>query len=369
MIAGDLKTSSRVKFGATCMKSTLSARYLTEDLYGRWDRLLAGSPQGSIYSTPEYLDVLCTAAGGNFKILGVSRGDELVGGTALYEAPSMFGTAVSNRLLLYYNTLVLEESTTRYPSQRAAQELEILTLLEQQLSATGYARLQLHNRWPLFDLRPFIAGGWDVRPSYTYIAHVDDLQRLWECVDKNFRRLIRRCEEQGVTVTDDDDFASFYRLHYQTHLRKGSPLYLPREAFRVYVERLKALRLCRLFHARLADGRVAATQLVLLGNFPVTHSVCAGAEPEFQNLGTTPCLRWKVFEHLAKSGYRANDLTDAALNPVTRFKSQLGAELTMNLVLSRPDKRLYKIGQDISRLYHRAGSYLRRKRTQKAAQD
>lgn len=350
------------------MKSTLTAQYLTEEMYGSWNRLLAGSPQGSIYSTPEYLDVLCAVAGGRFKILGVLRGDELVAGTALYEAPSMFGTAVSNRLLLYYNTLILAESTSRYPSQRAAQELEILSLLEQHLAATTYARLRLHNRWPLFDLRPFLATGWDVRPSYTYIAHFADLKALWECVDKNFRRLIRRCEAQEVTVTDDDDFDSFYRLHYQTHLRKGSPLYLPRAAFQSYIERLKALGLCRLYHARLADGRVAATQLVLLGNFPVTHSVCAGAEPEFQNLGTTPYLRWKVFENLAELGYRANDLTDAALNPVTRFKSQLGAELTMNLVLSRRDKRLYKISQDLSRFYHRAGSYLRRKRAQQTPQ-
>ncbi len=78
----------------------------------------------------------------------------------------------------------------------------------------------------------------------------------------------------------------------------------------------------------MPDGRAAATQLVLLGDHPVTHSVCAGAEPEWQKLGTTPYLRWKVFEQLAELGYAADDLTDAALNPVTRFKSQLGAELT-----------------------------------------
>jgi len=362
------QTRSYVKSEIPRIKGQLSARYLPEESYRLWDRLVHDSPQGSIYSTPEYLDILCTVAGGRFKILGILRGDELVGGVALYETPSLFGTGVTNRLLLYYNGLVLAAGKSQYPSQRTAQELEILSLLEKTLAGAGYARLRLHNRWPLYDLRPFIAAGWEVRPTYTYIAHFENLAALWERVDKNFRRLIRRCETQGVIITDDDDFASFYRLHHQTHVRKGSPLYLPRDAFRRYVESLKAQGLCRLYHARLPEGRAAATQLVLLGGFSVTHSVCAGAEPEFQNLGTTPYLRWKVFEQLAKMGYRANDLTDAALNPVTHFKSQLGAELTMNLVVSRPDRRIYKTSQDMYRLYHRIGSYLHRKQVGKARQ-
>jgi hypothetical protein len=116
-----------------------------------------------------------------------------------------------------------------------------------------------------------------------------------------------------------------------------------------------------LYQARLPDGRVAATQLVLLGTHPVTHTVCAGAEPQWQKLGTTPYLRWKVFEDLAEAGYAGNDLTDAALNPVTRFKSQLGTELTMNLVVSRPDKWLYNYGRDLTRLIRRVNMYVRRR--------
>jgi len=36
---------------------------------------------------------------------------------------------------------------------------------------------------------------------------------------------------------------------------------------------------------------------------------------------------------LAALGYDGIDLTDAALNPVTHFKSQLGGELVLNLVV------------------------------------
>ena len=35
-------------------------------------------------------------------------------------------------------------------------------------------------------------------------------------------------------------------------------------------------------------------------------------------------------------GYVANDLTDAALNPVAHFKSQLGGDLELCLILEKP---------------------------------
>lgn len=81
-----------------------------------------------------------------------------------------------------------------------------------------------------------------------------------------------------------------------------------------------------------------ASQLVLLGSHPVCHTVSAGTDSEFMKSGVSAFLRWKSFERLAELGYKANDLTDAALNPVTHFKSQFGGDLHLNLVLTKPDR-------------------------------
>jgi hypothetical protein len=153
-------------------------------------------------------------------------------------------------------------------------------------------------------------------------------------VEGNFRRLIRRCDREGFRLVEDEDFDRFFELHLETRDRKGTSLYLPREDFRVYFTRLRDAGLARLYHARTADGTSAAAQLVLLGH-PVTHSVCAGADPRWLRSGASVFLRWQVCEALAAEGYEANDLTDAALNPVSRFKSQLGAELQLCLVANR----------------------------------
>ena len=157
--------------------------------------------------------------------------------------------------------------------------------------------------------------------------------------------MVARCKEQGLTVTADDDFDAFHRLHVQTHDRKRAPVYLPRDAFRVFIDQLRAKQLCRLYHARLPDGRVVASQLVLLGPHPVSHSVCAASDAEFLTLGASAFLRWQVFEDLARAGYQANDLTDAALNPVTHFKSQLGGDLALSLMVARPASVSWRIGE------------------------
>ncbi len=338
------------------MKNGVRTGYLSEQEYDAWNRMVLQSPQGSIYSLPEYLDILCSVAGGQFRLLSCFKGDEIVGGIALYETERRFGKLVSNRLLLYYNGIVLKAQNSSYPSQRTSKDIEIMSALESELSSCDYSRIVLHNRSPLNDIRPFLSKGWEAWPSYTYVVPVSDYDATWARVEQNQKRLVKRCESNGVVLSEDDDFDSFYRMHVETHKRKGAPLYLPRDAFRTYFEKLSSLGMCRLFHARMPDGRSIAAQLVLMCGHPVTHTVTAAADGEYLKLGSTPFLRVKVFERLAALGYEANDLTDADLNPVTRFKSQLGGDLEMTLVLRKTYSVGLRVQESLSRSYFRARS-------------
>jgi Acetyltransferase (GNAT) domain len=318
------------------VKSGLSTRILSESDFASWNGLVARSPDGSIYSTPEYLDALCEAAGGTFRILAAEKGNELLGGIALWEQRSDTKVFVTTRLLLYYNGFVLRPYETRYPSQRTARHVEILESLAEGLAGLGYDRIRLRCRSPLADVRALLAKGWSARPQYTYVVPLTDLDALRQRMDQNLRRLVDRCTEQGLSVTEDDDFESFFRLHSQIHDRKGAKLYLPHDAFEGYFRKLKERGLARLFHARLPGGASISTQLVLVGAHPVSHTVSAAADAEHLKLGATAFLRWSVFRRLSELGSVANDLTDAALNPVTHFKAQLGGDLQMCLALESP---------------------------------
>jgi hypothetical protein len=87
--------------------------------------------------------------------------------------------------------------------------------------------------------------------------------------------------------------------------------------------------------------------------------------------GAAAFLRWKVFEWLASRGYTKNDLTDAELNSVTHFKSQLGGDLVMNFVLQRPDNMMFRAHDALFRFAgatkRQATTLLRQRKTVPAA--
>jgi len=330
------------------MTAEYTVKYLSENEFEQWDSFVVSSPDGSIYNMAQYLDVFCDVTSAQFKILAVLKNDDIFGGIALYERRSRLGTFVSPRLFLYYNGFVLKDFETHYPSKRTGRQIEVMSLLEKHLSKNKYARLLLNNRSTINDVRLFKQRGWNIDLNYTYVAPITDLKLLWDRTEQNLRRLINRCAKQDVTFTKDDDFESFFRMHMGIHQRKGVSLYLPYDQFKLYFERLSSQGLCQLYFARLrGGGQPIASQLVLLGSHPVTHTVCAGADADYLKMGVNPFLRWKVFEDLAHQGYTGNDLTDAALNPVTHFKSQLGANLEVCFLLKKQDSLSFQVRERI----------------------
>lgn len=293
---------------------------------------------------PAYLEALCDAAGGTYRILCAEHDGRITGGIALFEQTSRLGTIVSPRLLLRYNGILLADGAGS-PAQRTAAQLHTLAALEEALAKLAYPRLQFRCRSTLTDLRVFAERGWSLQPSWTYVVELADLAAAWSRMHKDQRRLVQRCTEHGLQMTASEDFDVFHDLHVQTHRRKGAPLYLPHDRFRGFVETLQRNGLARLFHARLPSGRIVASQLVLTGPHPVTHTVAAATDAEALRSGVSAFLRWKVFEFLAGAGYRANDLTGAGLDSVTRFKGQLGGELALCLRVSRPDRLGFRAGE------------------------
>lgn len=346
------------------MSAAIETAELSAQDYPAWERFVAAAPGGSVYAMPSYLEVLSSVTDGQVRVVAAQRGGEILGGIALYERQSPAGTYVAPRLLLYYNGLVLAAPRSTYPSQSTSLYLKIVAALDDWLAEQDYAHVTLKSRGDITDVRPFEARHWSIGTAYSYEVSCVDLETAFGRMESNYRRLVNRCERDGIALVSDDDFDTFFRLHHEVSQRKDAPLYLPRADFRTYFQRLRDRDLCRLYHARLPDGTAAASQLVLLGPHPVTHTVAAGASAEHLRSGAAVFLRWKAIEALAGDGYLGNDLTDAALNDVTRFKSQLGGDLRLSFVLTRPPSTRWRrrewATETIDSAKHVAGNIARR---------
>ena len=164
-------------------------RELGEGDLDAWRAVLARSPQGGVYGLPEYLAALCEATGARLPDHRLFLNDELVCGAPLYERRERAGTVVTNRTLLYYNSIVLDLPPRKFHSDLTAQMQSVLAALERSLSGRGYAHVSLHNHASLTDLRPFLARGRDPSLSYTYVVSLADMAEQWERVDQNLKRL------------------------------------------------------------------------------------------------------------------------------------------------------------------------------------
>jgi len=337
---------------------TPEVRLLKAAEHEAWDSFVYTTSNGSICSTSAYLDALCTATGDSYRIAAIERDGSLLAGVALFDHHTRWGRASGPRLLLPYNGLVYSTGDSTYPSKNESLEIKLQSALAEFLEEEKYARLLVKCRSPITDVRVFMDRGWQITPTFTYIAEIEDLEQLWSRVDRNLKRLIKRCRGEQFSFTDDDDFDSFYALHSQVHQQKGAPLYLEPEPFREFFSTLHSKGLARLFHARNGAGKAVASQIVLTGHHSLSHTVAAGSDSEYAASGVNAYLRWSALEQLSKEGFKENDLTDASLNSVSRFKSQLGGSLTMSFALGRPPSSAYRIGSRLENIARKMKSVL-----------
>ena len=61
------------------MGKKIEVKYLSASEFELWSDFVEKSPDGSIYSAAEYLDILCEATGGHYKILAAFQGNDRPG--------------------------------------------------------------------------------------------------------------------------------------------------------------------------------------------------------------------------------------------------------------------------------------------------
>jgi hypothetical protein len=152
----------------------LEVEILGEEHYGAWDDFVAGQEHtGSIYSTAQYLDILCRAAGGSFSG-GNCGGDSFVAGLALYRRRAHGHEVISQRWLLSYNGPVLLDALLTATSSHS-RGFQVLDALCRFLGRQKVAGVTLHCRGANQDFRPFLIRGWRVSPAYTIVVPTADV--------------------------------------------------------------------------------------------------------------------------------------------------------------------------------------------------
>jgi len=308
--------------------SKLRTDFLTENNFHLWDEFIDSSAQGSIYSKSFWVESISKLTNTQFKILAVLSGQDILGGIVIYIKKNPLGKMVKCPPLTPYNSIILKDPVTKYPSKITSKNLEITKTIINTLENSNYASIEIKNSPSLTDNRAFIWKNWDLNVSYTYKVPLFDIDNLKEIIGSNVRKQIKKCEKTGIHVITDfknNDFQSMYGV--LTSKEKNFPRSIEEDKFKNFLEGLKNKNCYRIYTANLKNGEIISVRIALFTKHCVAHDWVAGTNPEYLQSGVTPFLLWKIIEDLSQKKYKYFDLNGANSETVAKFKSEFGGKL------------------------------------------
>lgn len=169
-------------------------RELTESERPRWDELVRRSPDGTLFHTTVWHELV----GREPELYGLFEGGRLVAGAGVVPG-RRFGLRIgTNGALTPYGGVVIEEKSGKRETRISGRK----RLMERMARGLKDRFTGLSLRLPpaIRDVQPFLWEGFGVEVRYTYVAEVGDVEGAWSRLASQRRRNVRKAREKGFTV-------------------------------------------------------------------------------------------------------------------------------------------------------------------------
>jgi hypothetical protein len=315
---------------------------LTEDKFGLWQDFAATSPQNTIFNSVAWLRLISSVKQAGFQIIGVFRGQELIGGCALYIENSIEGRIARFAPLSQYGGVLLSEEPSDYLHKKQRHNQQVLCALISYIEA-NFDYADLINHPSLVDVRPFIWNGWKVDIRYT-------------CYTQGARLspdIVRRAGiavENGVKIEERFEPEIFYRLWSGMFNTKGIKPPLAFREFDRFTRQLKADGILKMFCAADNSGAVISAALLLFDQ-AVVYYWQAASDPGRLNLGGHQLLVKTIADDL-KSRKLVMDLAGADIESISLYKSSFADRLISHYRASKAISLRARAVRSAKNIYH-----------------
>lgn len=275
-----------------------------------WERLLAASPDASVFSGTAWLTTLAQTF--RKRALGFvvsSDGEPRAGIPLLLHRRGPLRLAAPLPITLYAGLIrTVADASLLDPLLRMIERRLHFVVLSATMSEAERELLHSH--------------GWRVRSQQTLRISLQDPEALWNGYNQSLRRKIRRAEEAGLQLDADPPSGEIIRMYEQSYFRHGNLPPIPGKTLEAWLGALRARSIVRCFSARHADGRCAAVRVVLRSG-DTLYDWLAGADPAV----IPSASHWLVHAILRKfsqEGCLLFDFMGANTPGVTDFKRSFG---------------------------------------------
>lgn len=323
----------------------MEARELNGNDLDRWDDLVEGSAQGTVFQKRDWLRIFKEHFDLPLKVYGCFDGDTLVGGCAGYVKKKnvLNGAFVSCSPLTPYGSLMV----ANYPehSVRATEKRngEIIRALIDAIEKERFHNIVIKNSPGLRDIRPFTWAGWTARVNYTYILDIASLSL--ESFERNARTCIKKGAKNGYVIREANDPAAHYRLFAAMLGNKGIKPVAGPELFENVLGGCGRKALGEMWVAETPAGETASSQIITCDN-KMAYIWSEATDPVHRGMGPNCQLQYEVLQNLARRGYTRVDMMRANIPELSSYASQYNPSLAPCYVVERSG-RPYKIARAI----------------------
>jgi hypothetical protein len=265
--------------------------------YDQWNSFVDESPQGDVFCYSWWLEAITKS---DFKILAIFENNEIVAGMPLaFDAGSKVNIPPLTR------TLGVLFRKPQYQSERKQSSVERKWLQEllKYMPLNDFAQMCTHHNFT--DWLPFRWNGFSQTTRYTYIINYSNktIDDLWNKIELETRRIIRKATENKIKVEITDDFELIYKYESMTFERQGLKFGIPFNDLKLLDDAAKQRGNRAVFKAVDSTGKVHAALYVAF-NQKSAYALLSGGDPELRNLGGHTLVMWEAVRYFRdKTGF------------------------------------------------------------------
>ncbi len=329
---------------------TLEIKVAGESDIEKWNSAVASSSHGTLFHTWEWLKIVQNHTSSVLYPLMAYRGENLVGIYPVFiQKKGFFNIAFSplpKAYLLYLGPVILDYDNLKQNKKESTfmqlqEEIDRFLFIELKCK---YVRIR--SSPGLFDSRPFIWGGYQVEPLYTYrINLTGGVDHVWEQFDRKLRVDINRAIREGVGVEEGnkEDIGFIRSSLYRRFERQG---FRPSDHSRYLSELYDTFHPdnLKIFIATYKGEKVGG--MISLCYKDIMYLWVGVPKSDLKGISPNDLVQWEAIKWACNNGYRYYEEMDGGDDPRLRhFKSKYNPELAIWYSAVKYSSYIYKIAR------------------------
>lgn len=169
----------------------------------------------------------------------------------------------------------------------------------------------------ILDVRPFLWRGWHIRPRYSRVFDLANLE-IDQCA-RSLSKQIRKAQCQNVIVEEENSPKNLYALYRLTFERQHLVPPLDEDRFILLWSAVEKRFNLRLFFANWRGKRIAGNAVIFFGD--TVWDWIAGADETARSLGAPSLLKWHIAQTMKEAKAGTFDLCGTDHPTIGNFKA------------------------------------------------